>query len=149
MNFLHRNEMPRVPSRLTANARILRNSATPAERKLWRILSPIRPRFTRQLPIGPYIADLACREAKLVIELDGSQHVASSADVERTRRLESWGWRVVRFWNNELAENARGVAEAILLAVAERLPPDTEPQAIPSRAGRLRQPRSRTKSSPP
>ena len=140
--------MPRVTPRLTANARTLRTNATTAERALWRMLSAYRPRFTRQLVIGAYIADLACREARLIVELDGGQHVDSVADKDRTRALESRGWRVIRFWNNEVAENPQGVAEAILHALAERLPPGTEIAAIPSRSGRPRTPRTRS-SSPP
>src|SRR3954465_13255842 len=62
----------RVPFDQTQRARALRNSATKHERKLWGILSRLRPKFTRQLPIGPYFADFACRQAKLIVELDGS-----------------------------------------------------------------------------
>src|ERR1700710_941914 len=108
--------MPRVPPRLTANARALRNNATRTERRLWRLLSACRPRFTRQHVVGSYIVDLACREAKLAIELDGSQHLEQGAyDEARTAFLKSLGWRVLRFWNSDVAENPEGVAEAILL----------------------------------
>jgi very-short-patch-repair endonuclease len=64
--------MKRIPERLTSHARELRNSSTKAERLLWVRLRHYRPRFTRQLVIEPFIVDLACREAKLAIELDGS-----------------------------------------------------------------------------
>ena len=67
-------ELPRVPPRLTSNARTLRNNATDVERRMWRILSVHRPRFTRQHVVGPYILDLACRGAKLAVEFDGGHH---------------------------------------------------------------------------
>ena len=107
---------------------------------IWRLLSRYRPRFTRQLPIGPFIADLACRQAKLVIEIDGGQHVDSGRDLRRTRFLEAEGWTVIRFWNTEISENPDGVAEAILLKAAECLG-GTHPQPLPSREGRIRRPR--------
>ena len=130
----------RVPLRLTARARDLRTNATPQERTLWRLLSRYRPKFTRQLPIGPYIADLACREAKLVVEIDGSQHVDSATDETRTAYLVSEGWTVIRFWNSDVDSNPDGVAEAILLSAAECLG-GTHPQPLPSREGRTRRPR--------
>ena len=134
--------MSRVPPRLTANARSLRRNATDAERVLWRILSPYRPRFTRQYVIGNYIVDLACREAKLAIELDGSQHVDSSSDPARTARLEALGWKVLRFWNDDVLQNGEGVAQAILEEIGARLGP-THPRPLPvSREGRVRRPRS-------
>jgi very-short-patch-repair endonuclease len=108
--------VPRIPSYLTAYARKLRNEATPYERTVWRLIRHHRPRFTRQLAVGDFIVDLACREVRLVIELDGSQHLDSAAEDEaRTAFLESLGWRIIRFWNSEVAENPEGVAEAILV----------------------------------
>jgi very-short-patch-repair endonuclease len=111
----------RVDYRLTANARALRAGATDAERTIWRLLSRYRPRFTRQLPIGPYIADLACRQARLVVALDGGHHADSTRDPIRTQFLEAEGWTVIRFWNSEVVENPDGVAEAILAKAAECL----------------------------
>ena len=131
----------RVDPRLTRNARSLRREATDAERAVWRILSRHRPKFTRQLPIGPYIADLACRQGRLVVELDGSQHAESDTDAVRTAYLRSQGWTVVRFWNSEVAENPEGVAVAILSKAAECLG-GTHPQPLPSREGRPRRPRA-------
>ncbi len=114
--------MKRIDPQLTTKARNLRNDATPAERKLWCILPPYRPRFTRQLSIAPYIADIAHRNAKLIVELDGSQHIElAEKDERRTRYLEDRGWMVLRFWNGEVMENAEGVAERILLVAAERM----------------------------
>ena len=133
----------RVPKQLTANARSLRNNATKAERLLWRVLSQFRPRFTRQLVVGPYIVDLACRQARVAVELDGGQHVdAVSYDQRRTEFLIAEGWAVLRFWNNEVLENLDGVAELILNSCTERLG-GTHPQPLPSREGRQRKPRSR------
>lgn len=129
--------MKRIEPERTERARALRNNATPAERTLWRLLSRYRPKFTRQLPIGRYTADLACRAAHLVIEFDGSQHIDSAHDERRTLFLQSEGWTVIRFWNSEVSENPDGVAEAILLKAAECLG-GTHPQPLPSREGRLR-----------
>ena len=136
--------MRRIAPRLTRNARELRRNATPAERLLWVRLSSYRPRFTRQHEDGDFILDLACRKVKLAIEFDGSQHIASASyDSRRTTLLESLGWKVLRFWNSEVIANADGVAEAILLEVAARLPA-THPQPLPVlREGRARRPRSR------
>ncbi len=67
------------------------------------------------MPIDRYFADFACVEAKLIVELDGGQHMEAQAyDAERTRALEAAEWFVMRFWNNEVIENIEGVAEAIL-----------------------------------
>ncbi|MDB5722111.1 MAG: hypothetical protein JWP15_2729 [Alphaproteobacteria bacterium] len=97
---------------------------------MWRILSRYRPKFTRQLTVPPYILDLACREAKLAVEIDGSQHIDSEADVQRSRFLESEGWTILRFWNSQVNDNPDGVAEAILQKLAECLG-DTHPQPPP------------------
>lgn len=107
---------------MTTHARALRNGATPAERLIWRRLSCYRPHFTRQLVVGHYILDIACRPAKLAIELDGSQHLdAIVRDTRRSEWLESQGWTTIRFWNNTVLENPEGVIEAILLKTAECL----------------------------
>jgi very-short-patch-repair endonuclease len=129
--------MKRIPTRLTAHARQLRREATPQERTMWRILSRYRPKFTRQLTVPPYILDLACREAKLSVEIDGSQHIDSDADAVRTSFLESEGWKVIRFWNSDVNGNPDGVAEAILQKLAECLG-DTHPQPLPTREERVR-----------
>lgn len=121
---------------MTAHARQLRHGATDAERALWRLLSPYRPRFTRQHVVGRCIVDFACREVKLAVEIDGSQHIESARDEERTRFLQALGWKVIRFWNSEVAENLDGVAGAILEEVTARLDP-THPRPLPvSREGR-------------
>lgn len=134
--------MKRVDPQLTRHARELRNNSTKAERLLWVRLRQYRPRFTRQLVIKPFIVDLACRQAKLAIELDGSQHAEAAAyDNRRTAFLESQGLTVVRLWNNEVEENPDGAAEFVLARCAERLDGATHPQPLPSREGRKRVPR--------
>jgi very-short-patch-repair endonuclease len=131
--------MKRVDPKMTARARALRREATPEERLMWAKLSRFRPPFTRQLSISDsYVADLACRQARLAIELDGRQHDDSTYDAARTQHLHELGWHVIRFWNNEVRENADGVAEAILERATELL--GFEPIPIPSRAGRERKP---------
>jgi very-short-patch-repair endonuclease len=89
------------------------------------------------MPIGPYYVDFACRQAKLVVELDGSQHAESTRDQSRDAFLASEGWTVLRIWNNELDENAEGVFDAIVSRAAECLG-GTHPQPLPSREGRTR-----------
>jgi len=103
-------------------ARALRITMTDAERKLWSVLRGRRLRgckFLRQHPFGPYILDFACFEHRLVIEADGGQHNENTSDGRRTAWLEAHGWRVMRFWNNEILANAEGVTNAILRALAE------------------------------
>ena len=135
--------MKRVDPRMTARARALRNNATPEERAIWNRLASFRPRFTRQLTISDlYVADLACREARLAIELDGSQHVDSAYDEARTGHLASLGWQVIRFWNSDVRANPDGVAKGILEKGAECLE-GIRPEAIAPRTGRRRKPRSR------
>jgi very-short-patch-repair endonuclease len=99
------------------NARDLRVNATDAERRLWSALRGRRLegfKFRRQHPVGPYILDFACVEHRLVIEADGGQHADSDYDERRTAWLEGQGWRVVRFWNNEILTNTSGVIDRIL-----------------------------------
>ncbi|MDW8279538.1 MAG: endonuclease domain-containing protein [Anaerolineales bacterium] len=105
-----------------AKARQLRKSLTPAERKLWAILrgDKLGVNFRRQHAIGPYIADFACIQKKLIIELDGSQHLEQKEyDEQRTRYLNALGYRVIRFWNNEVMTDMDGVIRAIRLALDE------------------------------
>jgi very-short-patch-repair endonuclease len=99
------------------NARKLRRDATDAERRLWSALRDRRLngyRFRRQYPIGPFIADFACTKERVIMEADGGQHSDSKTDSRRTAWLESQGWRVVRFRNNEILKNPEGVIDAIL-----------------------------------
>ena len=102
--------------KLTRRARSLRRDMTAAERKLW---SRLRNRqlenvkFVKQLPIGPYVADFAARSLSLVVELDGGQH-SEAKDAARTELIEEHGYRVVRFWNNDVMDNIEGVLETIV-----------------------------------
>ena len=133
----------RVDPRLTARARELRNHPTPAELAIWQRICRYRPAFTRQLVEAPFIIDLACRQAKLAVEVDGSQHVAAlDADARRTRFLEAQGWQVLRLWNSDVLANPDGAVRHILEIAAECLG-GTHPQPLPSREGRARQPRTR------
>ena len=105
--------------RLTPVAQKLRRKPTDAERRLW---SQLRGRqlgvqFTRQYQIGNFVVDFACRPLKLAVECDGGQHADNSADDERTRLIEAHGYRVIRFWNNDVLENTEGV----LIRIAEEI----------------------------
>jgi very-short-patch-repair endonuclease len=111
-------------------ARTLRRDATEAERKLWQNLRqpPFKQHhFRRQATIGPYFADFASHLLRMVIELDGGQHSDSTSDETRTQYLEANGYRVVRFWNNEVFENISGVLSAIDAAVNAERPPTPNP----------------------
>jgi very-short-patch-repair endonuclease len=102
-------------------AKRLRREMTDAERKLWSILRDSQldgAKFRRQQPIGPFIGDFVCQSARLIIEADGGQHAQSESDARRTAFLRSKGYRVLRFWNNDVLENLEGVAEAILAALS-------------------------------
>jgi very-short-patch-repair endonuclease len=99
------------------NARHLRRAATDAERRLWSALRDRRLegyRFRRQYPIGRFIVDFACTQHRLIVEADGGQHADSEPDRRRTANLEQEGWRVLRFWNNDILSNTNGVVEKIL-----------------------------------
>ncbi len=102
---------------LHQHARHLRREQTPFEAKLWRRLRGRQFgefKFRRQFPVKGYIADLCCPEKKLIVELDGGQHLEQAPyDNERTAKLEDSGYRVIRFWNTEIAENIDGILEAI------------------------------------
>jgi len=104
----------------TAQAKALRSNMTEAERRLWYFLRAHRfkgTKFKRQAMIGKYIVDFVCFERSLVIEVDGGQHADSEADRVRTRWLENQGFRVLRFWNNEVLKNIIGVLETIVTAI--------------------------------
>ncbi|MDJ0950228.1 MAG: endonuclease domain-containing protein [Alphaproteobacteria bacterium] len=98
-------------------ARDLRKNPTEAEKLLWsrlRLRQIGGVRFRRQVPIGPYVVDFASHEAKLIIEVDGGQHASNQEmDGRRTRWLESEGYRVIRFWNNEVLANTEAVLHSI------------------------------------
>ncbi|MBI4808120.1 MAG: endonuclease domain-containing protein [Nitrosomonadales bacterium] len=116
----------RTNSVTTTRARSLRSGMTDAERLLWQALRYKQlagHRFRRQFPIGRFIADFVCVEQKLVIELDGGQHQDQVAyDEQRTFFLRQNGWRVLRFWNNDVIGNLDGVLSTIAEQL-ESLPP--------------------------
>jgi len=108
--------------KLMKTARMLRRDATEAERKLWRAIrgDAVGARFRRQHPIPPYVADFACIEARLVVEIDGGQH-GGERDVTRDAVMTTAGWRVQRYWNNEVMANFDGVVQDIARILRERL----------------------------
>jgi very-short-patch-repair endonuclease len=118
-------------------ARRLRVNQTNAETVLW---NRIRNRqidghkFVRQQPISGYICDFVCREKLLVIEVDGGQHNESAADAIRDRRLDEEGYRVIRFWNNDVLGNIEGVLLTIQSELRGSRP--LTPTLSPRRAGR-------------
>lgn len=109
--------MHRVPPGTKDFSRKLRSEMTEAESYLWQHLRARQIhdlKFRRQHPVGNYILDFACIEAKLAIEVDGGQHnELQSLDNLRTAWLETQGWKVLRFWNNEVLQNVEGVLEVI------------------------------------
>ncbi len=112
---------------LTDRARKLRKNSTDAERLLWKRLKTKQIsglKFRRQEQIGYYIADFVCYEASLVIEADGGQHLDNrDNDEDRTMWLNSQGFKVLRFWNNEILTNIDGVLENILKESTSPLSP--------------------------
>jgi very-short-patch-repair endonuclease len=105
-----------------ARARALRRTSTDVEQRLW---SALRSRqhglkFRRQHPLPPFVADFACVEARLVIELDGGRHGGPS-DSERDSALAAKGWRVLRYWNSDVVDNLAGVLTDILSVAADRV----------------------------
>jgi very-short-patch-repair endonuclease len=110
----------------TERARHLRKNATPAERLLWSALRHLKSRgfhFRRQAPFDRYVVDFACHGAKLIVEIDGSQHGDPdhvAHDAKRTRYLNSRGYQVLRFWNEDVMSDCSAVVEAILRAAPTR-----------------------------
>ena len=114
-------------------ARNMRAAPTDAEAVIWRQLRAHRfagHKFRRQQPIGNYILDFVCFEAKLIVEVEGGQHNGSISDRSRDQWLESQGFLVLRFWNNEVFQNLEGVLSRILEVVAP------SPSIPPPRGGR-------------
>jgi len=131
-----RSEDQRVPK-----AQRLRRDTTDAERKLWlrlRRLPVGGSHFRRQATIGPYFADFACHARRLAIELDGGQHGEELHVVRDARRdayMQSHGYRILRFWNNDVMQNIDGVLHVIAEAAPAPLPPTPDPSP-PLRGGR-------------
>jgi len=103
-------------------AKSLRSRMTEAEHRLWYRLRAGRfggRKFRRQVPLGPFIVDFLCEPEALVVEIDGGQHdEARGADDSRTAWLNARGYRVIRFWNNEVLGNIDGVLDALARALA-------------------------------
>jgi very-short-patch-repair endonuclease len=114
-------------------ARKLRRDMTDAERRLWTRMRRHQlkgARFRRQVPVGPYIVDFICLEAKLVIEIDGSQHLESASDAVRSDWLERQGFQVLRFWNHDVLTRTEDVLAVIFDALGPVCPhPHPPPQA--------------------
>ena len=127
---------PMLERRPTRLAQSLRNNATSAERALWRHLRNRAldgHKFSRQMPVGPFVCDFLCREARLIIEVDGGQHCECERDLSRTAFLEGQGYRVIRFWNNNVLENVEGVVAMIKAEFARSGQP--HPQPLPQAGG--------------
>jgi very-short-patch-repair endonuclease len=107
MNDLHKH----------ITAKLLRKNFTDTERLLWKYLRAKQMegcKFRRQEPMGSYIVDFVCPEKRLIIEVDGGQHsVEQERDSERDSWLEGHGYKVLRFWNNEVLTNTEGILEVI------------------------------------
>ena len=115
-----------MSDRRTAIAKNLRRRLTDAERRLWNALRAhqlAQGKFKRQQPIGPYIVDFVCLQARVVVEVDGGQHLESKVDRVRDAWLEEQGFRVLRFWNNEVLTKLPAVLERIVEAIAPFPPP--------------------------
>ncbi len=104
---------------LKSKSRELRNNMTPQEHKFWSIVRNRQfygYRFLRQVIIGDYIVDFVCKTEFIIVEIDGGQHNISdniSKDTNRTKYLEGMGYKVVRFWNNDIDNNIEGVYEKL------------------------------------
>jgi len=128
--------LPRLQPTLKGYARDSRNEPTPAEARLWRHLRLSQldgHKFTRQMPIAGYICDFVCRRAKLIVELDGSQHGEQVAyDQARTEKVEALGYHVLRFSNHDVLGDTEAVLGTILGALCTDPSP---PSPLPVGAG--------------
>lgn len=98
-------------------AKVLRKNQTDAELKIWQAVRAGRLlgfKFRRQVPIDNFIVDFVCFEKRLVIEVDGGQHLSSQHDLDRDAKLNVFGFQVLRFWNNEVMQNFEGVLAVIV-----------------------------------
>jgi very-short-patch-repair endonuclease len=110
-------------AQLLGNARKMRKAPTEAEKTLWHILRGRRFsgfKFRRQTPVGPFIADFVCFEARLIVEADGSQHAESARDAERDEWFEKQGYRVRRFWNADIMNRRETVEDTLWPDLAAR-----------------------------
>ena len=124
-------------------ARRLRRDATDAERRLWYRLRSRQvdgAKFVRQEPIGRYVVDFVCRDLRLIVEVDGGQHAIDRRDAVRDQWFSDQGYRVLRFWNNDVLANTRGVLESIATALTELTSLQTRgatphPDPLPAKSG--------------
>lgn len=122
----NRRAMARNPT-LKLRARSMRAQPTDAERLLWHYLRHGQLggwKFRRQHPLPPYILDFACLDVCIAVEVDGGQHADSAYDSTRDEHLRHHGWRILRFWNNDVLRNPEGVATMILAAIGGPKLPD-------------------------
>jgi very-short-patch-repair endonuclease len=119
-----------------SKSRELRRDSSRAEKICWHLIRDRRVngvKFRRQHPIGPYFADFACVSKKLVVEIDGEHHAFQvEADARRTAVMECEGWRVIRFWANEVVQNPEGIWAAIEIALNEWSPVTPHPTSPPN-----------------
>lgn len=101
---------------ITNRARILRSNSTAAEAHIWNMLrlKSLGVKFRRQAVIGKYIVDFVCFEKRLIVEIDGGQHLDNDADKIRDAWLKAEGFEVLRFWNNDVLKDREGVLEKII-----------------------------------
>jgi very-short-patch-repair endonuclease len=122
--------------RKTETTKRLRQDQTDAERVLWFSLRDRRLggwKFKRQVPLGRFVVDFLCADARLIIELDGGQHATQSIrDAARTRELETMGYLVLRFWNNDVMSNRDGVLETIASTLNQFRPVPPHPNPLPN-----------------
>ncbi|OHV90197.1 endonuclease domain-containing protein [Mesorhizobium sp. ORS 3428] len=116
--------MPHQPVASTKRdfARRMRRESTEAESRLWQELRGRRLdkiKFRRQMPVGRFIADFVCAEARLIIEIDGSQHADSTHDKQRDAELKARGFRVLRFWNDDVLRDLNAVCDTIIAYVRD------------------------------
>lgn len=131
---------PREDKKLAQLARTLRNNMTVQEIKIWQYLKNRQidgVKFRRQFILGKYICDFVSLENKIVIEIDGSQHIESNSDFQRDEFLKSIGFKVLRFWNNDIDNNIEGVISKIKNVISQCPPLEGGPKSPISRRGRL------------
>lgn len=112
----------RVEKFKRSQARHLRHALTDAEYQLWQLLRSRQladTKFRRQMPLGPWVVDFVSFEHMLVIEADGGQHAESTRDRIRDADLHKRGFRILRFWNNDILGNADGVLQQILNTIEQ------------------------------
>jgi lysyl-tRNA synthetase class 2 len=117
-------------------ARQLRRQQTDAERNLWFKLRGYRLaglKFRRQMSLNGFVVDFCCPSVKLIVELDGSQHLEQrEQDARRIKDLEDTGYFVLRFWNNDVLQNIDGVLEEIVSAATQQMFEPPHPIPLPS-----------------